>query len=693
MKIAVCNRNTEKRYKNKEMSLEDIKERNPHPIRTSEIMEEYPKLPKAQRDIAKDQGGFVGGWLRGGIRKKGHVISRECGALDADHIPEGENFLGKVLSVLAGVRFFIYSTHSHTLQHQRYRLVMPFSREVSEEEYAPFMRMVAKQIGMEYFDDSTYQANRMMYWASCPSNGEFIFEEQDGDPLDVDAYLAKYDDWRDVTQWPVSSRQSKAVKHSVSTQANPLQKSGIVGAFCRAYTIEEVIEKNLSDVYTPSALEGRYDYILGEGTAGVVVYDGKFAYSHHATDPASEKLLNAFDLVRIHKFGDDDSKKSFAAMAELASRDELVSSLLLAERREMAAQDFEGSDWETALVRDKNSLLVNSLRNLKLIMEHDSVLKGIVFNQLADNMEIRGEVPWKHPGRFWRDADEAQLICYVDDHYGTFSARNHEIGVTEVADDRSYHPIREFLDSLPPWDKVQRLDTLLIDYLGAPDNAYVRAVTRKTLCAAVARVRKPGIKFDNILVLNGPQGIGKSTIVALLGGEWYSDSLSLTDMNTRPQPKNSKATGSWKSENLRACGKPTSTRSRRSFRGRMINTEPVSDGVLPRIRDSASSLARPTARAHISVTVRATDVFGRSRHRAGKGSRGISPWRRSGQRLSQDAMPGNPSTLTQNWNPWRKPSRMPSRSRMSVKDWFGSIWMNSFLPTGIRWAFMNGVIS
>lgn len=533
MKIAVCNRNTEKRYKNKEMSWEDIKERNRHPIRTSETVEEYPKLPKAQRDIAKDQGGFVGGWLRGGIRKKGHVISRECGALDADHIPDGEDFLGKAKEVLAGVRFFIYSTHSHAPQHQRYRLVMPFSHEVSEEEYAPFMRMVAKQIGMEYFDDSTYQANRMMYWASCPSNGEFIFEEQDGDPLDVDAYLAKYDDWRDVTQWPVSSRQSEAVKHSVSTQADPLQKSGIVGAFCRAYSIEEVIEKHLSDVYTPSAVDGRYDYIPGEGTAGVVVYDGKFAYSHHATDPASEKLLNAFDLVRIHKFGDDDSKKSFAAMAELASRDELVSSLLLAERRETAAQDFEGSDWETALVRDKNGVLVNSLRNLKLIMEHDSVLKGIVFNQLADNMEIRGEVPWKHPGRFWRDADDAQLICYVDDHYGTFSARNYEIGVAKVADDRSYHPIREFLDSLPPWDKVPRLDTLLIDYLGAPDNAYVRAVTRKTLCAAVARVRKPGIKFDNILVLNGPQGIGKSTIVALLGGEWYSDSLSLTDMNDK----------------------------------------------------------------------------------------------------------------------------------------------------------------
>ena len=228
-------------------------------------------------------------------------------------------------------------------------------------------------------------------------------------------------------------------------------------------------------------MDGRYDYIPGEGTSGVVVYDGRFVYSYHATDPASEKLLNAFDLVRVHKFGDDDSKKSFAAMEELASRDELVSSLLLAERRETAAQDFEGSDWETPLVRDKNGVLVNSLRNLKFIMEHDAVLKGIVFNQLADNMEICEEVPWSYPGKFWRAVDDAQLI----------------------------------------------------DYLGALDNVYVRVVTRKTLCAAVARVRKPSIKFDNILVLNGPQGIGKFTIVALLGSEWYSDSLSLTDMNDK----------------------------------------------------------------------------------------------------------------------------------------------------------------
>ena len=166
-------------------------------------------------------------------------------------------------------------------------------------------------------------------------------------------------------------------------------------------------------------------------------------------------------------------------------------------------------------------------------MENDDNLKGICFNQLADGMEIKGEVPWQHPARFWRDADDAQLICYVDANYGTFSARNYQIAVSKVADDRSYHPIREYLASLPPWDGIKRAETILIDYLGADDNNYVRAVTRKTLCGAVSRVQHPGIKFDYIPVLNGPQGIGKSTLIAKLGGEWYSDSVSLTDMNDK----------------------------------------------------------------------------------------------------------------------------------------------------------------
>ena len=156
-------------------------------------------------------------------------------------------------------------------------------------------------------------------------------------------------------------------------------------------------------------------------------------------------------------------------------------------------------------------------------------------------MEIKGEVPWKHPSKFWRDADDAQLISYVDAHYGTFSARNYDIAVTKVADDRAYHPIREFIESLPEWDKVPRVDTLLVDYLGAGDTAYVRAVTRKTLCAAISRVLRPGCKFDSMLDSRALRG--KSTLIAKLAGEWFSDSLNLGD--TKDKTAAEKLQGYW----------------------------------------------------------------------------------------------------------------------------------------------------
>ena len=534
MKIAYGNSRMEKRWKNNEISWDDFCRRVSTTQTTTETVEEYRKMTKPQQDAVKDVGGFVGGHLRGGRRKTGTVLCRSMLTLDMDH---GTPDILDELSLFNSHELCVYSTHKHTPEAPRLRLIFPLKRDVSEEEYPALARKVAQEIGMDLFDDTTYQPHRLMYWPSTSSNGEYVFRVMDGDILDPDAYLGLYDDWRDVSTWPVSSRESEAVKKAAKQQADPLVKTGAVGAFCRTYPIREAIEKFLPDVYAPSAMEGRYDYIPADSSAGVIIIDEKFAYSFHATDPACGQLLNAFDAVRVHKFPDDDPKKSYNAMAEFAAADEKVKLRIFEEKRQAAAEDFDEADpdaWKKQLQYEKKSMeLKNSLHNLMLILENDENLKGIVFNQLADGMEIRGKVPWPHPAKFWRDADDAQLICYVDAAYGTFSARNYDIAVTKAVDDRSYHPIREFFETLPAWDGVERADTLLIDYLGAEDTPYVRAVTRKELCAAYCRVYHPGIKFDSMIVLNGDQGIGKSTLIAKLGGEWYSDSLNLSDMNDK----------------------------------------------------------------------------------------------------------------------------------------------------------------
>jgi putative DNA primase/helicase len=551
MKISYGNSRFETKWKNSDISWEDFKKRVSTTVHTTETVQEYRKMTKAQQANVKDKGGYVFGHLKGGRRKKNTVLCRSALALDMDY---GTPDVWDEVITKQSYRCCAYSTHKHTADKPRLRIVIPLSRDVSEAEYPAVARMAAKDIGIDLFDDSTYEAHRLMYWPSTSINGDFFYQEKDGCDLDPNVLLSRYDDWQDESTWPVSSRQSAVEHHGSKEMADPLTKPGIVGAFCRAYSMTDAIDTFLSDIYAPSSMENRYDYIPADSAAGVVIYDDKFSYSHHATDPVCGRLLNAFDLVRLHKFASLDDKfpedtpvtklPSYKAMSEMALQDGNVKALFVQERMAQAEDDFkESGDWQKNLVYDKAGNLKNTLRNLTLILQNDENLKDIVFNQQLDGMEIKGSVPWKHPSKYWRDADDAQLVSYIDLHYGAFSQRNYQIAVTKVADDRSYHPIREYLDSLPPWDGIPRVDTLLIDYLGADDNAYVRAVTRKTLCAAVCRVQKPGCKFDSMLVLNGPQGIGKSTLIARLAGEWFSDSLSLND--TKDKTAAEKLQGYW----------------------------------------------------------------------------------------------------------------------------------------------------
>lgn len=526
--IAYGNSRKSRLWSNKTTTFEALCERLKTPIRTTESAEEYAKMPKGLRDEIKDKGGFVAGHLAKNRRLRENVTARSMLVFDLDEAKK--DFL---TSIKAHVPYggCYYSTHSHTPENPRIRIILPCSRDMLVEEFNAVARYIAAEIGIDMVDTCSYVPHQLMYWPTVSSNGEYLFGVLEWEWLNPDVILAAHPNWRDCSLLPTSSKESIVREHSGKKQQDPLTKQGIVGAFCSSYTIKEAIGKFLETVYKPSYTPGRYDYIKGKTTGGLAIYDDKFAYSHHATDPASGKELNAFDLVRVHLFPDDDDKASFNKMAGFASQDELVKSVILRKKQEEAKAEFE--DWTEGLQRDKSGKLSNNLHNVKLIMENDENLKPICFNQLADGMEIKGEVPWKHPAKFWRDADDAQLICYIDDNYGTFSQRNYQIGVTKVTDDRAYHPIRDFFAGLPEWDGVVRVETLLIDYLGADDNEYTRMVTRKTLCAAVARIEHPGIKFDYILVLNGDQGIGKSTLIARLGKEWYSDSLALTDMNDK----------------------------------------------------------------------------------------------------------------------------------------------------------------
>ena len=583
MKIDICTGKSrkDKTWTYEEMDLNRFIKRISNTTRTTETMEEYKKLPKKDKDDIKDVGGFVLGKLRDNRRNKSSVISRSALTLDMDYATK--NIIEEI-EMFFSFRCFIYSTHKHTKEKPRLRLIVPLSRNVSPDEYCAVSRMISKEIGIDLFDDSSYEPSRLMYWPSTSLDGEFIYKEINGDILNPDDVLNKYHDWTNSASWPVSSRVEIIINNNIKKQADPMEKSNIVGAFCRTYSISDAIDTFLPNIYEKSEIKGRYDYIPASSSAGVIIYDDKFSYSHHSTDIACDKLLNAFDLVRIHKFSDldeDNDKEitllpSYKAMEKLAINDEKVKLQLSKERQALAKLEFQNIDdlydknnsnnkegyndknnnfdesndknsdcenqnyekeddvsWQTVLDLDKNGDVKTTMINMANIIRYDPNLKNIVYNEFKSALDVIGPLPWKQIKPGWGDADMSCIKFYFERVYNIWSPSKFKDALLAViSSERTYHPIKNYFSTLT-WDKKERIDTLLIDYLGASDNEFVRAVTRKTLCAAVARVYEPGIKFDSILVLSGPQGIGKSTIFSILGKQWYSDSLSICDMKDK----------------------------------------------------------------------------------------------------------------------------------------------------------------
>ena len=531
-------------WKNKNMLYSALVEKLSTTTRTPETYGEYNKMPKTDRDNIKDVGGFVGGSLKNGRRKAENVANRTLLTLDLDYV-NGD--VWSSIEMLWEFSVAMYSTHTHAPDNQRLRLVIPLSRPVLPDEYQAISRMIADDLGIDQFDDTTYEPSRLMYWPSTSADGEYIFKVQDLAWLNPDDVLARYTfGWQDVSYWPESSRARAKINSAIKRQEDPLEKKGVIGAFCRTYSISEAIGEFLEDVYTAGADDTRYTFVDGSTTGGVVVYDDKFSFSHHGTDPTSGILCNAFDLVRINKFGhlDDDVREdtpanripSFTRMNEFASSDDKVIQTLGKERMEKSQEDFGvveaqeeiNTEWVKELSYNFQGKLKSTISNFLVTIENEPLLKGsIAYNEFSNRAVVINKLPWRSKDNKsdWSDIDDSGLREFIEKYYGLSSTAKCADALALSFEKHSYHPIKDYLNSLT-WDSVKRIDTLFIDYLGAEDKVYIRTVTRKIIVAAVARVFVPGIKFDNMPVLSGPQGIGKSTLIKKLGKDWYSDSLT-----------------------------------------------------------------------------------------------------------------------------------------------------------------------
>ena len=544
--IATAHSRLSKKWKNKKWQWSELVARCSETKRTGESVSEYMKMTREEQSDIKDVGGFVGGYLSGGTRKTANVMWRSVATLDIDY---GTANIWDDFTMQFSFAAMLYSTHKHTAEKPRYRLVFPLSRNVKPNEYEPLCRKIAEAVGIDLFDITTYQLPRLFYWPSTPKDGDYVFEYQDGPACDVDKVLKSYVNYADVSEWPVSAREGDVIAHEIRKAGDPLEKPGLIGAFCRAYTIEDVIDTFLQDAYEKTATDGRYTYKLGSVAGGLVCYEGKFAYSHHETDPASKQLCNAFDLCRIHLFGvyDEGTRQtditkmpSYLKMQDFAAKDKTVRVLLTKERRADVEADFDGvdfdeaggsaaiessTDWMAELEYDRKGAIKSTLKNIICILDNDPMLAGHLWHDLFSGFDlIRNGLPWDKKAIQWGNRDDANLRVYLEENYGVTGKDKIKDAKDAIFTRHRVHPIREYLNGLE-WDGVPRLDTLMVDYMGAEDTALNRAMTRKHFVAAVSRVMKPGCKYDYCLIVTGAEGIGKSTLFRVMGGEWFNDSL------------------------------------------------------------------------------------------------------------------------------------------------------------------------
>lgn len=549
MQVSMAGTRKTKHWPKAEILWSEFVDRLSQPVRSTETMEAYLALPKAKQDELKDVGGFVGGTFVNDIRKAAYVTGRDLLTLDMDQIPAGgtDDILKRVSGL--GCAAVVYSTRKYTGYAPRLRIVVPLDQTASADEYEPAARKLASLIGMEYCDPTTFDVARLMYWPSCCADGEYLCELFDHPFCSLTGLLGMYGDWTDVSQWPQVPGADAVERRRLAKQEDPTTKRGIIGAFCRTYTISQAMEKFIPGMYEPTDMDGRYTYTGGSTVGGAVVYDGDlFLYSHHATDPCSGLLVNAFDLVRLHRYGDKDQEAkdgtpvnklpSFVAMSRMAGEDRAVSDLLTREKLDQARQAFktpEGEElpeedltWASRLTHDGNGKIEKTINNAVVVLQNDPLLKGrIVTDEFASCGLILGKVPWSREEgkRRWKDEDDAGFYNYMELFYGITGREKLDSALLIVSSQNRINDVKEYLSGLK-WDGQKRLDTLLSVYLGAEDNGYTRAVMRKSLCAAVARAVTGGVKYDYMPIFTGPQGIGKSTFLRILGKDWFSDSLT-----------------------------------------------------------------------------------------------------------------------------------------------------------------------
>lgn len=609
--------------------------------RTRETFPEFMALSKPEQDALKNFNGYwIGAECADGRRAKNNLGKRSTIALDIDDCQP--KFLRKLLAQdhrLKGSAHVIHSTRKHTADKPRVRIVFPTTRPINSDEYEVLSRLVAWFLDetMDAIDDVSFRPAQMMYFPTASKGAPFVGEVFEGPGVDPDKlfafWRARGKDPHNYLDLPFSEKRGLRRKTAAKAE-DPFDKPGVIGAFCRAYPIEDALATFLDDFYEPGDMTGpkpRWSYRHGQSSNGLEIEDdGRFAYSFHGTDPLSEQNVNSFDAVRICLFGDADKdvdeetvpigqRPSFRLMSDFAlaipevKLDVLETRLALNSDRmneafddlgeeedeveprpsarpaasapsrtlaklspedeallgggEVASDDpfdvvteDEGEsphaatvkagkerppeDWYTDLDSDNKGNPKNTMTNFSVILQCDPrYFKRFAYNELlqmeviyrpiSPNTRFGVNLPVhdRENGDPVQDYMISQIRTVLEgpkgdgkNGYGfaTAAKGNVDDAVSLVARQRTFHPVKNYAEKII-WDGVKRLSTVMQRHFLAEDNAYTREAFLLMMVAAMARVYEPGHKYDYCLIIQGEQGIGKSSFIQLLGrAKWYA---------------------------------------------------------------------------------------------------------------------------------------------------------------------------
>lgn len=537
--------------------------------RTKETSEEYQEWKKHGDERAlkcKDKGCFIAGISSENKRKAQNIISRNMVTLDLDNCPTNILDIIEDFSKELKKAFFVYSTHSHTKAKPRLRVIFPLNRDVSPEEYVAIAFQLGQKIGMDFLDATTFQVARVMYAPTTSLDGDFysktynMFDEY----VEPDDLLEEYFDYKDISQFqrPFYFEGKKAQRISRGVMANSTKtKYAMVNNFNLTYSIKEAIDTFLPDIYTRES-DDRYSYALGESKNGLNILNSQYAFSFHGSDPAQGKLLNAFDIVRIHKFGNMDNADDFGRTKEnnLGSFKEMCSwirtslpnvmanDIRTIESKKTLEKQIISSTPGLEIKEEKKEEISNNLAlidelfkdeksgtikkvawNIYLIVEKDYRLKDLFFWDTIKHSVCFTRAPfWNSDikkGDEVRDIDFShirKIICSPP--YFLSNEKVSEDAVRTSAFKKRINYPKQFLSELPLWDGKERIETIFCELFGVQDCAFVREASKKWFTALVARIMRPGIKFDSAIALLGAVGIGKSTWgKSLIAVEWNGE--------------------------------------------------------------------------------------------------------------------------------------------------------------------------